>query len=144
MTSITVEGEGALADDLRTLMVGQEVSSDNAAAKGTALIADADVTATCARIRRCLAPAIVVIVPESLPALARHLVTSAITPLAIELAPARRVSAVVMHNGASQSDVAQAALFLITAQAVTGQTLEIEGPSATRDDVASASVAPAQ
>lgn len=136
MTAITVEGQGALVDDLRALIDGQLTNLPDFGTHVLLLLANADVMGVCDRIRGSAASAIIVIVPEALSPLARHLVTAAIAPLAIEQAPGQRIAAIVMHEGAALADVAQAALFLATAAAVTGQLLEIRAMPATRDSVA--------
>jgi hypothetical protein len=69
--------------------------------------------------------AIVLVLADSLAALERHQLLAAVEPLAIELAPARRLSALVMAAGAALADVIETAIFLLDAKAVTGQLLTI-------------------
>ncbi|OYY68441.1 Rossmann fold domain-containing protein [Sphingomonas sp. 28-63-12] len=120
-----VEGQGALVHAIAAAVEDQDgtalVSRDHAI-----LVASDSLAATIDAIRQCVATAIVVIVPADWAPLDRHLLVAAIEPLAIELAPATRVNALDIAPGAQMADIAAAAIFLLSAQSVTGQILAIE------------------
>ena len=67
----------------------------------------------------------VVVIPAVLDALAMAQARAAIGPLAIESAPATRVNAVVLAEGAHAADVEAAVAFLEQARSTTGQVIEI-------------------
>ncbi|MGY4398890.1 hypothetical protein ACVWZA_004100 [Sphingomonas sp. UYAg733] len=67
-----------------------------------------------------------ILVGPDLTGIDRAMLVAAIAPLAIELAPARRIGALDVADGAAAADVAAAARFLIEAGSTTGQTLRIE------------------
>lgn len=70
-----------------------------------------------------------VLAGPDLTAIDRAMLLAAIGPLAIELAPARRIGALDVADGAAAAEVAAAAGFLIEARSTTGQTLRIEAVS---------------
>lgn len=73
------------------------------------------------------AEAIIVEVAPGIAALERHLMLAAITPLAIELAPATRLCAIDIGEGAAPEDVAALRDFLAGADCTTGQVVQVTG-----------------
>ena len=65
------------------------------------------------------------LIEESVPKLDRALLIAAIGPLAVEFAPAVRIVALDLAEGAHPDDVAAAAIFLTGAASTTGQILQI-------------------
>ena len=70
---------------------------------------------------------VLLLIAGDLPALDRAMLRGAIGPLAIELAPAKRLNAVDITDSAADDDVIAAARFLAAAESTTGQLLEIRG-----------------
>ncbi len=126
MRRVAVEGQGALAEDLRRAFDAPGAAATTLAIDGCLLIATPDVIDICARLRGYDGAAIILILPDSLPALERQLLIGAIEPIAIESAPGKRVAAVAVAAGAAIGDVVETAMFLLEASAVTGQLLTIE------------------
>jgi len=125
MNRIAVEGHCALAEQLRVLLHQQGVLGPALSADGCLFVASDDVGSMCEQVRQCALTAIVLIVPDMLAALARYLLIAAIEPLAIECAPGRRVSALSISSNSDMADVIAAAIYLVGAQAVTGQVLTV-------------------
>jgi hypothetical protein len=71
------------------------------------------------------AESLVVLVSPALDSLAMALARAAIAPLAIEIAPARRLNAVFPADGAKPDDIEAACAFLERAPSTTGQLLDI-------------------
>ena len=78
-----------------------------------------------ALVRAAIGDSRVVVIPATLDALAMAQAKAAIGPLAIESAPATRVNAVVLAQGAHAADVDAAVAFLEQARSTTGQVIEI-------------------
>ena len=78
-----------------------------------------------ALVRRASGESLVVMIPATLDALAMAQARAAIGPLAVELAPATRVNAVVLAEGADPADVDAAVAFLEQARSTTGQMIEM-------------------
>lgn len=76
----------------------------------------------CGREARAVA---IVLVDDRIDPVERAAVAAMIGALAVEVAPAMRVSAVLVHPGADPDAVVAALEFLGRASAVTGQALEI-------------------
>ena len=70
---------------------------------------------------------VLLLILDDVPALDRAMLRAAIGPLAIELAPAKRLNAVDVAGDAAGEDVIAAARFLAAAESTTGQLLEIRG-----------------
>ncbi|QNA83460.1 hypothetical protein G4G27_05165 [Sphingomonas sp. So64.6b] len=70
-----------------------------------------------------------VLAGPDLTAIDRAMLLAAMGPLAIELAPARRIGVLDIADGAAAAEIAAAARFLIEAGSTTGQTLRIEAVS---------------
>lgn len=75
--------------------------------------------------------AIVVAVESDVAKLERHLILAAIAPLAIGLAPSRRLCAIDMDAGADPAALAALAAFLHHAEATTGQVVKLAGADQT-------------
>ena len=71
------------------------------------------------------AATVLCVIGESVPKLDRALLIAAIGPLAVEFAPAVRIVALDLADGAHPDDVAAAAIFLTGAASTTGQLLHI-------------------
>jgi len=69
--------------------------------------------------------AILLLIGSDVPVLDRALLRAAIGPLAVELAPAKRINAVDITRDAAEGDVIAAARFLATAGSTTGQLIEL-------------------
>ncbi|RXD07033.1 hypothetical protein EQZ23_02800 [Sphingomonas sp. UV9] len=78
-----------------------------------------------ALVRSAIGESLVAVIPSALDALAMAQARAAIGPLAVELAPATRVNAVVLAEGADAADVDSAVAFLENARSTTGQLIEI-------------------
>lgn len=78
-----------------------------------------------ALVRSADADSLVVLIPATLDPLAMAQAKAAIGPLAIELAPGRRLNAVCPIIGADPVAVEAAVAFLDQARSTTGQLLEI-------------------
>ena len=70
---------------------------------------------------------VLLIIEQSVGSLDRAMLLAAIGPLAVELAPGTRLSAIDILVGTNDADVAAAGRFLAAATSTTGQTLTI-GP----------------
>jgi hypothetical protein len=81
------------------------------------------------QVRSVGAEMILILAGPDLTGIDRAMLLAAIGPLAIELAPARRIGALDVADGAAVADVAATARFLIEAGSTTGQTLRIESAS---------------
>lgn len=57
--------------------------------------------------------------------LERAMLLAAVGPLAVAMAPARRIAAIDIGPDASESDVIAAALFLVGAESSTGQLIRV-------------------
>jgi hypothetical protein len=68
---------------------------------------------------------VILLIASDVQALDRAMLRAAIGPLAIELAPAKRLNAVDIASAAADDDVIAAALFLAAADSTTGQLIEI-------------------
>ena len=68
---------------------------------------------------------VLLLIPGDVTALDRALLRAAIGPLAIELAPAKRLNAVDIAAGAAPDDAVEAARFLAGAESTTGQLIEV-------------------
>lgn len=68
---------------------------------------------------------VLLFIAGDVPALDRALLRAAVGPLAIELAPAKRLNAVDVAAGAALEDVIAAARFVAAAESTTGQVIEI-------------------
>ncbi len=90
-----------------------------------ALAAGATVGALVAAVREGAAEVIIVEVAPEIAALERHLILAAITPLAIELAPATRLCAIDVGAGAEADDVAAVRDWLAGAECTTGQVVAV-------------------
>lgn len=124
MSPAMVMGEGTLAAALRAEI--------DAASPPPAIFmiaaAGEDAALSIARLREAPAPpggATVLIIAADVPALDRALLLAAMAPIAIERAPAVRVSAIDIAPGAGEDAVVSAALFLAAAGCTTGQQLRI-------------------
>jgi hypothetical protein len=97
---------------------------------GVATIAGADDTVeqSIARLRSLSDPALLVILPEVAP-IARAMLLAGISVLAGELAPATRIGAIDIAEGADPADVIAAAHFLAGAASTTGQVLVVAPPA---------------
>lgn len=82
-------------------------------------------TGTLAVIRGATADLVLLTIGPDMPALERAMLIAALGPLAIELAPARRLCALDIASSADLADVAAAAAFLARADSTTGQVLAI-------------------
>lgn len=72
------------------------------------------------------APAVVLLViAADVPDLDRAMLLAAVGPLAVEIAPDRRIAAIDVGPGAVEADVVAAACFLTSAESSTGQVLRI-------------------
>ena len=78
-----------------------------------------------ALVRGAAGESLVVMISATLDALAMAQARAAIGPLAVELAPATRVNAVVLAEGADPADVDAAVAFLEQARSTTGQLIEM-------------------
>lgn len=78
-----------------------------------------------ALVRGAVGDSLTVVIPSTLDALAMAQARAAIGPLAVELAPATRVNAVALAEGADSADVDAAVAFLENAPSTTGQLIEI-------------------
>ena len=78
-----------------------------------------------ALVRGASGESLVVMISATLGALAMAQARAAIGPLAVELAPATRVNAVVLAEGADPADVDAAVAFLEQARSTTGQLIEM-------------------
>lgn len=119
-----VVGEGPIAMALRDAGV-----SDDGAASAQFVVAAVpiDPVVTIAMLRQQV-PAgnvTVLVVPPASAAPERAMLLAAIAPLAIEFAPARRLSAVDAAETAVAADVVAAAIFLASAKSTTGQVLRV-------------------
>ncbi len=76
-------------------------------------------------VRGAIGESLVVVMPATLDPLAMAQARAAIGPLAMELAPATRLNAVVMMQGADPDHVDAAVDFLDGALSTTGQLIEI-------------------
>jgi hypothetical protein len=68
---------------------------------------------------------VLLFIAGDVPALDRALLRAAVGPLAIELAPAKRLNAVDVAAGAALDDAIAAARFIAAAGSTTGQVIEI-------------------
>jgi hypothetical protein len=68
---------------------------------------------------------VLLLIAADVPALDRAMLRAAIGPLAIELAPSKRLNAVDVVGDASDEDVIAAARFLAAAASTTGQILDV-------------------
>ena len=68
---------------------------------------------------------VLLVLDPTVPNLDRAMLLAAIGPLAIEFAPAVRIGALDVAEGAEVDDVIAAARFLTSAASMTGQTLRI-------------------
>lgn len=78
-----------------------------------------------ALVRAGAGESLVVVIPSMLDSLAMAQARASIGPLAIERAPATRVNAIVLVEGAASAHVDAAVNFLEQAQSTTGQVIEI-------------------
>lgn len=69
--------------------------------------------------------AVIAVIADNIDPLDRDLMLAAIKPLARSLAPNRRLGAIHARAGAEAVDIADAALFLGTAMATTGQVISV-------------------
>lgn len=69
--------------------------------------------------------AVIAVIANDIDPLDRDMMLAAITPLARSLAPERRIVAIHALAGAAAADIADAALFLGTAMAMTGQVISV-------------------
>jgi hypothetical protein len=70
---------------------------------------------------------VVLVIESAVVALDRAMLIAAIGPLAQQLAPATRLVALDLAEGARETDVVAAAEYLASAQSTTGQVLRITG-----------------
>lgn len=68
---------------------------------------------------------VLLLIAQGVSALDRAILRSAIGPLAIELAPSKRLNAVDIVGDAADRDVVAAAGFLAAAASTTGQVIEV-------------------
>lgn len=78
-----------------------------------------------ALVRGAVGHSRIVVIAATLDPLAMAQARAAIGPLALELAPATRVNAVVLAEGARPADVDAAVAFFEDAPSTTGQLIEI-------------------
>jgi hypothetical protein len=78
-----------------------------------------------ALVRGADAESVVAVVRRTSDGLAMAVARAAIGPLAVERAPACRVNAVFVENGAAADDVDAAVRFLESARSTTGQILDL-------------------
>lgn len=85
----------------------------------------ATVAALCEAIEGCNGEVIVIEVASDIAAFDRHLILAAIAPLTIELAPARRLCAIDVGEGADPAALTALSEFLLRAEATTGQLVKL-------------------
>lgn len=96
-------------------------------ARVIALAAGATVGALVDAVRGGGAAAVIVVeVAPDIAALERHLILAAIAPLAIECAPATRLCAIDVEEGADPADVAALRDWLAGAECTTGQVVAVK------------------
>jgi hypothetical protein len=78
-----------------------------------------------ALVRGAGAESVVIVVRRTSDGLAMAIARAAIGPLAVERAPACRVNAVFVDDGAAVADVDAAVRFLESARSTTGQILDL-------------------
>jgi len=84
-----------------------------------------DVAEIVSRLRRSEAGMALLLIDSSVPALDRAMLSAAIGPLAIDLAPRTRIGAIDIAGGAVTVDVVVAAGYLASARSTTGQILTV-------------------
>jgi hypothetical protein len=84
-----------------------------------------DVAEIVGRLRSSEAGTALMLIDSSVPTLDRAMLSAAIGPLAIELAPRARIGAIDIANGAGMADVVAAAEYLASARSTTGQILTV-------------------
>ena len=80
---------------------------------------------TLAAVRGAAADLVLLTIGPDVPAVERAMLIAALGPLAVELAPARRLCALDVAATADPDDVAAALAFLARAASTTGQVLAI-------------------
>ncbi len=78
-----------------------------------------------AKMRSAAGEIILLLIDPGVPQLERAMLIAAIGPLAIEHAPASRIGAIDIGEGAVLPDVEAAARFLVAARSTTGQVLVV-------------------
>lgn len=92
------------------------------------LIGAGDDAAAFARaVRDAAGPAVIVAVAADVPPVERAAMLAMVAPLALELAPARRLAAIAIGPGADTAAIEQCVHYLRDAPAVTGQIVAIGG-----------------
>lgn len=135
MIATRVEGAGLLAEMVAAGL--GEGTARNGPADGAppdgfwntgnlVLVAEGAVDAVINRVRHIDSGAVVIVIDGTMEPMTRHLLASAVEPLAIAGAPLVRISAVRVEAGAEPSDVVGAVAFLLSAKSTTGQILIIE------------------
>ena len=94
------------------------------AGSGAALVYAADGDAVAA-LRAAAGDVVLLVIEPSVPELDKAMLLAAIGPLAVERAPAVRIAALDVADGADLADVVAAAAFLVVAHSTTGQVLRI-------------------
>jgi hypothetical protein len=131
--TLAVTGQGPLAIAVAAALgdTGWIVGTpDTVQADRLIIVADGDLAAMLAKVRQSRAGAVVVLIDPAVARIDAHVMLAAIEPLAIEIAPMRRVSAVQVGQGAIAGDVAAAAGFLLNAVSITGQIVRIDSRGA--------------
>ena len=114
-----VEGEGRLAGPLRSALASQEYAA-------VVILAAADADTLVARVRSASEPVVLVVLDEAaLDSLQLALLTATIGPLAVELAPTRRLCAASAATTAQTPLIAATLRYLANARSTTGQVLRV-------------------
>lgn len=100
-----------------------------AALEGKATLVVANNAAAIATLRQAVAHdvsgMVLLVLPANVAVLDRAMLIAAIGPLALEAAPAVRIGALDLAEGAAADDVVAAAQFLAAARSTTGQVLRL-------------------
>ena len=84
-----------------------------------------DVAEIVSRLRSSEAKTALLLIDSAVPTLDRAMLSAAIGPLAVELAPQARIGAIDIANGAAIADIVAAANYLASARSTTGQILKV-------------------